>query len=1074
MAMRAPTDLPPRHFSLASRRARWAVGLAAVLLALVVASAHDIASFYTDILWFGSVGFSSVWVKRFTAQLGLAASFSAILFALISLNLWLAERWAPLPATLAPGDQLVARWQELTYGRAAPVRFTVAALFALLGGVSTRSQWQNWELFSNAQAFSSATAPSQGLDPLNHLNDGFYVFRLPFLDWVTGWAFSALSLVFLLSLVAHYLNGGVRPYWSAQRVSPKVKAHLSVLLAALALVQGARYYLERLSLVLAHRYVVDGATYTDVHATRPALLLLVAISVIAAALFLYNARQQGWVLPVVATALWAFVWILVANVYPALVQSLAVNPAENVKEQPYIEDNIRATTWAYGLENAVSVPFQGSGTLTAGEVTGKSPSSLANEQSIANIALWQPDIPGLSSLFTKEQGFQSYYEMSWPSTDRYDMTGPNGKTRETQVLVSARELNPEGISPATWVNEHLQYTHGYGAVVVPDGSGGVGQDGYPIFSLSGLPPIGQPPLTRQPQIYFSTNPQLAKGYVVVDSDQPELDYENADGNQVAGHYEASGGVKADGFFRRLAFALSFGDYNILFSGQVGSSSRILYYRNVEQRLQKVAPFLTYDSDPYPVIDNGRLYWVVDAYTTSDYFPYSQQADRQRLPSSSNLAHEHFNYIRDSVKAVVDAYSGKMWFFIEDPADPVLRAWQSAFPGLFSSMSAANRDIPGITNHWRYPMDLFVVQTNMLQRYHQQDPSVFYNNSEAWGIAENPATDEVAAATSGAVGPRSKTPSSRAAESVMPMYELVALPGETQQSFVLVQPFVPSSPDGDRQNLTAFVTASSDPNSYGQLTEYTIPPGQSVDGPDLVTSAVQANSAISEEISLLNHAGSKVLLGHVDLTPIGQSLIYTQPLYVQQLNGVPKLDDVIVVYAGNAFHSGPSDPSIYKALCNVTNPGGGHPFASYCPSTPTRATASQAPTKPPVPSSSSTTTTTSAGAPALPASRYKSALFKYLAEAQRDFALANDALRKGDLATYQSDLQAGEALVALASKLAASPASPAQASPATAPSSQGRWPHASQQAPHASQQASATATTRSPRANPPKRATDHNG
>jgi len=1018
--MRAPTDIPPRHFSLANRRARWAIGVAAALVALAIASAHDVASFYIDILWFSSVGFSSVWVKTFTVQLGLAGTFTAILFTLVSVNLWLAERLAPLPATLAPGDHLVTRWQELTYGRTRPVRLVVAAVVALVGGVSTRSQWQNWELFSNAQSFGPSSAPSQGLDPLNHLNDGFYVFQLPFLDWVTGWAFSALVLVTLLCLVAHYLNGGVRPYSPAQRVSPRVKAHLSVLLALLALVQGGRYYLERLSLVLARRYVVDGATYTDVHATRPALLLLVAISVIAAGLFLYNARQQGWALPAVTVALWAFVWALVANIYPAIVQSLVVNPAENVKEQPYIEDNIQATTWAYGLEDVISQPFQGNSTITAAEVTGKSPSSLANEQSLANITLLQPSLPGLTSLFTKEQGFRSYYSMSQPSADRYDLTGPDGKAREAEVLVSARELDPGGISPATWVNKHLQYTHGYGAVVVPTGQEGIGQDGYPRFSLSGLPPTGQPSLSKQPQIYFSTNPQVAKGYVVADSDQPELDYENSAGNQVAGHYDGSGGVKAGGFFRRVAFALAFGDYNILFSSQVDASSRILYYRNVEQRLHKVAPFLTYDSHPYPVIDNGRLYWVVDAYTTSDYFPYSEQADKQRLAPWSNLAGQRFNYIRDSVKAVVDAYSGKMWFFVEDPSDPVLQAWRSAFPSLFTSMSAANRDIPGITAHWRYPMDLFIVQANMFQRYHQQDPSVFYNNSQAWSIAQNPATSEEAEGTPGATGRRGRASSGRGASDVMPMYELVALPGSTQQSFVLVQPFVPSSGDGDRQNLTGFMTASSDPNDYGQLTLYTVPPGQSVDGPDLVTSAVQANSAISEEISLLNHAGSRVVLGDVVLTPIGQSLIYTQPLWVEQANSVPRLDDVIVVYNGNAFHSGPSSPSVYAALCNVVNPDGGHPFASYCPPT-TR------PTLPVVkPSSRAGThrptspTTTTSPTTALPTSRPKGGLSKYLTEAQQDFALANAALREGDLVTYQAYLRAGEALVALAGKLATSP------------------------------------------------------
>ncbi len=1018
--MRAPTDIPPRHFSLASRRARWAVAIAVVGLVVLVATAHDLAAFYTNILWFGSVGFTSVWVKTFTIQVGLGATFTAVLFALIWSNLWLAERWAPLRATLAPGDQLVARWQELTFGWTQWIRLTVAAIFALVGGISAHSQWENWVLFSNAQPFSAASAPSGGVDPINHLNDGFYVFRLPFLNWVTGWVFSALVVTFLLCLVAHYLNGGIRPHASMDRVSPKVKAHLSVLLALLALVEGARYYLERLSLVLSTHHLIDGATYTDVHATRPALLLLIAISVIAAGLFLYNARQQGWLLPAVAVALWGLVWVLVANVYPALVQALVVNPAENVKEEPYIQDNITATTWAYGLNTMATQAFQGNGTVTASEVTGNSAQSLANEQSISNIPLLDPRLSGVNSVFTKQQGFRPYYTMSGPNTDRYDLTDPGGHTKVTQVLISARELNPQGVAPATWVNQHLQYTHGYGAVVTPANQSGVGSDGYPNYSLSGLPPTGEPNLSTQPRIYYSTDPEVSHGFVIGASNQPEIDYEDpATGNQNYTHYSGSGGVEAGGFLRRLGFALSFGDYNILISGQVNGHSRIMYNRDVVQALEKVAPFLTYDSNPYPVITNGRLYWVVDAYTTTDNFPYSEQANTSRLPSSAELNKEGFNYIRNSVKAVVDAYTGKMWFFEQDPTDPVLATYRNAFPGLFTPMSAADHAIPGITSHWRYPEDIFTVQTNMWQRYHQQQPSTFYNNSQGWRIAENPAAGEVAGATGGsglsgfgALGQASPAP---APTMTMPTYELVALPGQTQQSFVLLQTFVPASSSGSRQTLTAFLAANSDPSDYGQLTEYTIPSSEAVDGPYLVSTAVSESYSISQEITLLNHDNSKVVLGNVVLTPIGQSLLYTQSLYVEQTtNQVPSLQDVIVVYDGKAFQSGPADPTLDAALCNVTNPGGGHPFASYCPAA-AKAPASttkpkKAPSKTVSPPTTSTTTSVPVAAP-------RGAVAKDLAAAEQDFALAQAALKKGDLATYQHNIQAAEAMVAQAEKLA---------------------------------------------------------
>ena len=827
--MRASSDIP-RRLSLGSRRVRWAIVAGVVILIALIISAQHIASVYTDYLWFQSLGFSSVWTKTITVQAGLAVTFSVVFFALLWGNLVLADRLAP-SAPPPAGDELVTRWQELAAPHMQWIRLGVAGLLALIGGISAHSQWDNWLLFSNAAPFTSASAPWNGVDPLNHLNDGFYVFRLPFLGWLAGWAFSALVVTLLLCLVAHYLNGGIRPHSAVQRVSPRVKAHVSVLLAALALVQGANYYLERLSLVLSTKYVVDGATYTDVHAVRPALLLLVAISVIAAGLFLYNVRQQGWLLPVVAVALWALVWALVANVYPALVQALVVNPAENVKEQPYITRNITATTEAYGLASVMNQPFQGDTLVTASEVAGNSSEAMANSQSLANVRLLDPTIMG--STITKQQGFRGYFSMSGPSTDRYDLaTGDGNKTAETQILISARDLNPGGV-PGTWVNQHLQYTHGYGAVITPAGQSGVDpSDGYPDYVLSGLPPDGAPALNSQPRIYFDTNSQSVGSYVIANSAQAELDYEDpATGNEISTHYDGTGGVGIGGFFRRAAFAVSFGDYNILISGQITPQARIMYYRNVEQRLEKAAPFLSFDSDPYPVVVKGGLYWVEDAYTTTDNFPYSEQADTNRLSAASGLLNQPLNYVRNSVKAVVDAYNGNTWFFVQDPNDPIIQTYQNAFPKLFTAMSKANSVIPGITSHWRYPEDIFTVQTNMYQSYHQQNPAVFYTKSQAWSIPQNPSSGEVGAATTTlpvlpGIGVPAPAPPN---QSVMPNYELMALPGQGQQSFVLVQPFVPSS-NGDKQNLTAFLTASSDPDDYGQLTAFTIPAGETVDGP----------------------------------------------------------------------------------------------------------------------------------------------------------------------------------------------------------------------------------------------------
>lgn len=1032
--MRASSDIP-RHFPLASHRLRWAIVIAVVVLIVLIVSVQHIASLFTNYLWFQSLGFSSVWTKTITIQVGLATTFTVVLFALLWGNLTLSDRLAPSGGAPA-GDELVSRWQELASPHMKWIRLGVAILFALIGGVSARSQWGNWLLFSNAVPFSSSSAPWNGTDPLNHLNDSFYVFRLPFLSWVVGWAFSALIVTLLLCAVTHYLNGGIRPLSAVQRVSPRVKAHLSVLLAVLALVQGVNYYLQRLSLVLGTNHFFDGASYADVHAVRPALILLIAISVIAAGLFLYNVRQQGWLLPVVAVVLWALVWALVAHLYPALVQALVVNPAENVKEAPYIQNNITATNAAYGLQDCnssaspttscvTSTNFQGDAIVTAPEVTGRSLQSQTNEQTLANVPLLDPTV--MNSTFLKQQGFRGYYTMSGPSTDRYDLpTGPGGKTKETQVLISARDLDPSQ-EPSSWVNTHLQYTHGYGAVVTPSNQTGVDlADGYPHFTLASLPPAGQPSIATQPRIYFDTSPASTSGYVIANSAQAELDYEDPSGAEETTHYDGAGGVPVGGLVRRTAFALSFSDFNILISGQVKSDSKVIYYRNVVQRLETAAPFLTYDGDPYPVALNGRLYWVEDAYTTTGNFPYSQQASpvgTARLPTQSELGYESFNYIRNSVKCVVDAYNGTVWFFVQDPNDPIIQTYERAFPKLFTKMSDANSAIPGITSHWRYPEDLFTVQTDMYARYHQTNAQVFYTNSQQWGIAQNPASGEVNAATTtvpplpGAIVP--VQPSTQ--QSVMPIYELTALPGQTQQSFVLVQPFVPYS-NGDKQNLTAFMTAASDPDDYGELSVFTIPAGQTVDGPYLVSTAVTTNSSISEEITLLSQRGSKVVLGNVIMIAVDQSLLYVQPLYVEgQTNGVPRLDDVVVVYNGTAYHSGSGNPSLDAAICQITNPGGSRPFASYCPSS------SKSPppvtTLPSSPSRTTTTvtaTTTTQPSPAttlaLPTQR--ATVAQDLAGAQQDFSYANAALRQGDLATYQNDIRAGEALVAVAAKLAA--------------------------------------------------------
>lgn len=1006
--MRAPSTTT-RRIALRSRRSRWVLVLAVVIVLALLASAQRIATFYTDFLWYRALGFSGVWSKTVTVQVGLGVVFTAVFFGIVWGNLTFADKSEPVAV---PGDQLVSRWHEVAGRYGTWVRAIVAGLFALVGGASAHSQWDNWLLFSNAKPFPGKT------DPIFHLNYGFYVFRLPFLQWLVGWVFSALVVTFFLSSVAHYLNGGIRPYLAAPRVSARVKAHLSVLMGVIALVQGANYYLQRLALVTRPNYPpVDGATYTDVHAVSPALVLLVAISVIAAGLFFYNARQQGWLLPSAGVAVWAIVWLLAGNLYPAVVQRWVVEPSQNTKEAAYITDNIQATLFAYGLSSVQDQNYPSQPTLASADIQGNSPQSVADRQTLANIPLLDAATSELGAVFDRLQVMRGYYTMSPPSPDRYVLaTGPGGRAQETPVLISARELYyPSGVS-RPWVNQHLEYTHGYGAVASPSNQAGVASSGYPAFTLGGLPPAGQPALGAQPRVYFGTSGQLANGYVVAGSNQPELDYEDAS-TGVQKYYQGYSSKRsptAGGALRRLAFALRFGDANFLLSGQITASSKVLYYRNVTQRLEKVAPFLAYDSQPYPVVTNGSLYWVEDAYTLSDSFPYAERADTARLSSSSGLAQQPFNYVRNSVKAVVDAYSGRVWLFVQDPEDPVLQTYEAAFPRLFTPMSEANAQVPGITQHWRYAYDLFVVQTNMWSSYHQQDAPTFFSNSQQWAIPQYP----------GGAYPYLSASNNHY---MMPVYELMALPGTTNQSFVLVQPFVPAS-NGSAQTLTAVMTAGPD---YGELTDYVAPPGQAVHGPQSVVTSIVTNKSISYEISLLGRDGSNVVLGSLVTVPLAGSLLYVEPLYVSTKGGIPRLEDVIVEYNNNVYHSG--NPSLPEALCQVRNPDGTSPFTAYCEpsakatrgrgttahparpasraatshSGPTSTTASAARQKP-----SSTTT-------APPTTRATGSVGSYLAQAQEYFAAAQRALSRGDLSSYQSAINAAAAAVAQAQQAARS-------------------------------------------------------
>ncbi|MGH3471058.1 MAG: UPF0182 family protein, partial [Nocardioidaceae bacterium] len=730
--MRTPADLP-RRLPRASRRTRIGVVVAIVVLILLIISLRGLARFWTDYLWFQSVGFTSVFRGVLLTKVVLAVVFVAIFFLLMFGNLLVADRVSPEAVVPGEADEIVVRYREVVAPHARTVRIVTSIVFALLAGVGANREWNNWDLLRYHVSFGLT-------DPEYHRDIGFYVFELPFIEFLIGWAFEALVVVLIVTAVAHYLNGGIHVQGTPRRVTAAVKTHLSVLLGALALIKAVDYYFQRLELVLSRSHVVNGATATSVHADKPARTLLIAIAVIAAGLFLYNIRQKGWTLPAVAVALWVLVYLLVGVAYPALYQALRVNPSELTREAPYIQRNIDATRAAYGLDKVqVDSSYQYSQTVSASQIQGGGPQQAANKQTLANVRLLDPAV-NLKNTFDKYQALRQYYTFNNLDLDRYVMDDA-GHEQLTATVASVRELNDS--VPSGFVNQHLEYTHGYGAVLAPISQGGVNSDGTPDFSLSDLPPTGQPALDPNgSEIYFGEG-SATGGYVIAGSKTAELDYENKAGTQVTTHYTGSGGVPAGSLVRRAAFALRFGDANFLLSGQITSSSRVMFVRNIEQRVRKAAPFLKYDADPYAVILNGQVYWVVDAYTTTDNYPYSQEANLDRVPQDSGLD-TNFNYVRNSVKVVVSAYDGSMHFFVMNTDDPIIKVYERAFPDLFTPVSEADKIIPGIVAHFRYPEDLFRVETNMYGRYHLTTPTAFYTQAQAWSVSPDHGSGQLSA------------------------------------------------------------------------------------------------------------------------------------------------------------------------------------------------------------------------------------------------------------------------------------------------------------------------------------------
>lgn len=937
---------------------RWGVvvlGAIAGLIVLVLL-AEGLASAWTDFLWFHWTGVGDVWTSVAWTKAGLTAAFVLSAFAVSWVSLYLVDKVAPRALLATPDNELVRRYQVAVGRHALLIRTVAAVLLGIALGAGTGGQWRNWLLFEHAVAFGKT-------DPLFHLDDSFFVFRLPFLTFLVNWILLTLVVVFVVSAAAHFLNGTIR-LQGQPRVEPRAVAHLSLLLGVMALVRAwGYYYVDRYRLDLSTNGVVGGAGYTDVHVRLPAITLLAIVSLGAFVLLVVNAYQRSLTLPVIAVGLWALLALAIGVIYPAMVQAFQVNPAQASLERPYIQRNIDATRYAMGIGSVTSQRFPANTDLTPG-VLSQYRSTLEDSQ------LWDPTF--VKATFDNLQRIWPYFSLTPLAVDRYRV---NGKL--TPVVISVRELKPGGSGAQSWVNLHLQYTHGYGAVVAP--STVANASGEPVMAVGNLPPTssaGLPKLT-QPSVYFAPG---ESGYVVAHTRQAEVDYEAANGT-VTSHYAGSGGVPLSSWLTRAAYALRLKDFNLLVSNDVTPTSRLLYVRGIRARVQKALPFLTVDANPYPVINHGHIDWVVDAYTTSNSFPYGQPALTGELPPGSPLAGS-YDYVRDAVKVVVNGYTGKMHFYAIDPSgDPILRSYERAFPGLFQPLSAMD---PTLRAHLRYPQQLLAVQAAMYGRYHVPGAEQLYAGSDAWDLAQTSTSVNGSPSSPLPIGPDGVT------ARFQPIYELLQLPGATQPSFEAVAPLVPFTPGGQElKTLSAVLFANSSYQHYGSL-QSLVTGRPSVDGPGLANADILHDPVVSKEITLLDQNGSRVTLGTVQLLPIADSLLYVRPLYVSSAqSSFPELVDVIVLYGKEIA----VEPTLSAALRDVFGTaagvrGTGRTGGSVTPL--------------PVPSSGS--------------SPVASKVRHLIDEASIAYARAERALAAGHLGTYQSAVASAGADIAEAKAL----------------------------------------------------------
>jgi len=907
--------------------------VAGVIALIVVVSV--VAGVWTDYLWFHSVGYTSVFDTTYGVKWLLFIVTGLFMAAVVGLNAWLAYRMRPAFRPAAPDQQSLEGYRTLIDPHRRLALGLLLGLIGLIAGLTAAGSWQTWLLFANRTSFHTA-------DPQFHLDISFFVFVYPFLRMVLTYLFAAVLLSLAVSVLVHYLYGSLRPQVKGQRATPSARAHLFVLVGAFMLLKAAAYWVDRYGIDFSQRGIVQtGASYTDVNAILPAKTVLAVIAVICAALFFAGALRRNTLLPAVGFGLLVLSAVIIGGVYPAIIQQFVVKPNELVKETPYLTREIHSTRRAYGVSGVKVMPYSATSAETPAELSKQ-------VTALPDVRLMDPAV--VSQSFQQLQQVKGYYKFpNVLSVDRYVLPG---STAPQDTLIGVRDMNGPPVGQANWINSHLVYTHGFGIVAAPASTAQA--DGDPAFSEEDIPPTGTLKLS-QPRVYFG---EQETSYAIVGGHQQELDYPNeSTGGQQNTTYTGSGGVPIGSALNRLLYAIKYRQLNILLSGAIDGKSKIMYIRDPLDRVAKVAPFLTLDGDPYPVIVNGQILWVVDGYTTTDDYPYSQRLSLSAVTTDSyspgGAAAGQINYIRNSVKATVNAYTGAVHLYQWSGDDPILDTWMKAFgPGLIQP----RKDIPAaLMAHLRYPEVLFEAQRQILAQYHVTLAQEFYGGQNFWAVPTDP---------SGITPKQFSQP---------PYYMTMTMPGYRKPEFSLTTSFTPRG----RANISAFMAVDSAPGpGYGTIRLLQLPQDTAILGPEQVQNAFESNTTVASSLTLLRQGGSKVTQGNLITLPVGGGLVYFEPVYVSQSastssGSYPTLQRVLVYYNGSIGYA----KTLQGALAQV--------FAGI-PSHPTTGASHPTTTKPVTGKANAT-------------------VLKFLQQAETFYGQAQAALKSGDLGAYGRDI-----------------------------------------------------------------------